>query len=700
MVVSDDKPRRKAAFQIVKSKNILTTQLGSDAALSTPSVESFHPYEDVQYLDDEFEPGTEVRSLLSAEVCALEYPSQKQPTWVHFHTSPHSHSHNAATATCGGLFQHGNEVYALTMAHTVHPIRRAIMSSEPHSDSSSQSNDFEITGIDDWDDDDEENIKTLTAMTSPGSKTSSENSDSESLLKPYDSHLSEISIQIPVGPGPSMVYKEDCIVEIYKDEYEDESENENDIFDMCERIGSIVSVDQALDIAVIKMTSNKPTADSLDKCFLTEMLADSDPTNTSIIIKTTHHPEIRGKRSMNPFYTRLPGKSNFLELYGVQLSTPVYPGDSGSWAFNDKRELIGLVIAGNPKTKSCLLLPSKPALLSILSLLRSRESSAEIGSLASPKSIQPPHGPWNNTIYYCVLYYYAGICTPSRDFTHTSKENFLEEQAARLRRELERAWEIIQEKDNLLQETTADDIEHVLDILTKDATPLQSKNHASSQLGLGQDSIQKPTPSSPSEQSHSRPAFNQYLEANPNMSIPDYQELTSLLLRRIEVLETELEIDRGIIKETRAMWRTQVDANEALNRENNELKMGVSQAIDAIYKVHGDKEANDHGGLLKIPSNLGRFLHNNTDLKPFSGEVKIKKELEPSWTGRMDILPLSDRRSKRRSPGGGRLTFGEYVEKSSLSLRQKRAIIRAQKYKRNPGFILLPRHPKIRAPRF
>ncbi|KAI8954795.1 hypothetical protein F4801DRAFT_604254 [Xylaria longipes] len=594
------------------------------------------------------------------------------------------------------------------MAHTVHPIRRAIMSSEPHSDSSSQSNDFEITGIDDWDDDDEENIKTLTAMTSPGSKTSSENSDSESLLKPYDSHLSEISIQIPVGPGPSMVYKEDCIVEIYKDEYEDESENENDIFDMCERIGSIVSVDQALDIAVIKMTSNKPTADSLDKCFLTEMLADSDPTNTSIIIKTTHHPEIRGKRSMNPFYTRLPGKSNFLELYGVQLSTPVYPGDSGSWAFNDKRELIGLVIAGNPKTKSCLLLPSKPALLSILSLLRSRESSAEIGS------VNWADGPvdfllFGNTPDEDTMTVGSSLPPPSL-FSHRmdrgttpstiAKENFLEEQAARLRRELERAWEIIQEKDNLLQETTADDIEHVLDILTKDATPLQSKNHASSQLGLGQDSIQKPTPSSPSEQSHSRPAFNQYLEANPNMSIPDYQELTSLLLRRIEVLETELEIDRGIIKETRAMWRTQVDANEALNRENNELKMGVSQAIDAIYKVHGDKEANDHGGLLKIPSNLGRFLHNNTDLKPFSGEVKIKKELEPSWTGRMDILPLSDRRSKRRSPGGGRLTFGEYVEKSSLSLRQKRAIIRAQKYKRNPGFILLPRHPKIRAPRF
>lgn len=148
---------------------------------------------------DEFEPGTEVRSLLSADVCALEYPELKQPTRVHFHTSPNSHSHNAATATCGGLFRVGSELYALTMAHVIHPIPHVMTSPESHNDSSSQSDDFEITGMDDWEEGDED-TKTLTTITSPGSKTSSEISDSEeSLLKPYHSHISsEISVQTPI----------------------------------------------------------------------------------------------------------------------------------------------------------------------------------------------------------------------------------------------------------------------------------------------------------------------------------------------------------------------------------------------------------------------------------------------------------------------------------------------------------------------
>lgn len=121
-----------------------------------------------------------------------------------------------------------------------------------------------------------------------------------------------------------MVHEEDCIMENNEDEDEDEEDDENDVFDMCGRIGSIVSVDQTLDIAVIKLTRNKPGLVSSAYSIM-ELLADSDPTDTSIIIKTTHHPEIRGQRSMMPFYTRLPGKSNFLELYSVQLSTRPAP---------------------------------------------------------------------------------------------------------------------------------------------------------------------------------------------------------------------------------------------------------------------------------------------------------------------------------------------------------------------------------------
>ncbi|KAI0185985.1 hypothetical protein EV127DRAFT_484628 [Xylaria flabelliformis] len=717
MIVSDDKPRRKAAFQIVKSKNILATgfelghcsvaaefedlkQLGSDTALPTSSILC----EDVPYLDDEFEPGAEVRGLLSTEVCALEYPSWREPTRLYFQTSPNSHSHDAATATCGGLLQIENELYALTMAHAIHPIRQTITSPEPRDDSSSQSDDFEITGMDDWDED-EEDTKTLTAITSPGSKTSSENSDSEeSLLKHCDSHLSsETGIKSRGGIGSSMAHEEDCLAEHYEESEDDE--DVDDIFDMCEPIGSIVSVDEALDIAVIKMKPNKLMTGSFFGVITTRLPVDSDPTDTSIVIKTTHHPEIRGERSTMPFYTRLPGKSNFLELYSVQLSTPVRHGDSGSWAFSDDGKLVGFVIAGNPKIGSCLLLPSRPSLLSVQSLLRNRESSAEPGSVnwssqsidaVSPRLLDewesnydgnrqpfrrkpsvvvqshPPQRGDQFSEFFDTLdedTMTVGSSLPPSLFSHrmgrgttpstmasstlstgyehipgnslaqenflrsdagsassfVNKENFLEGQAARLRRELERAWEIIQEKDKRLQEFTTGERDPKLGTSTDDSLSLASGRHP--RLEFGQDLSREPF--SPSEQLHYRPAptLTASREASP--------EKTNLSTYQLTALETERET------KMRTKWLAQVDANEALSRENQELKRGITQAIEAIAKVYVDrKEAANYEGLSKIASDLNNSLHNSADLKVIAGQVRIKKESEHDEIKLIDIPPF------------------------------------------------------------
>ncbi|KAJ8120408.1 hypothetical protein O1611_g10374 [Lasiodiplodia mahajangana] len=384
MIVSDDKPRRRAAFQLVKSKNILVTypgfelghcsvaaefedlrRLGSDSTSLTSSFGSIEDFEDFQYLTDEEEPGTEVLSLLSVEACAFETPDGKKPTRLYFHTSPKSHSHGSASATCGGLIQYRDEIYALTMAHAIHPTRHVPVTPELQSDSSSESDDFEITGMDDWDEDDEEDTKPLTATTSLGSKTSSELSDSEaSLLRRPDSQLSsEITVSARVGTGPPVIFEQDYIM--YENEDDGYDEHSEEVPEICERIGSVVGVDQELDIAVIKTTLNISTTNSKGAPFahqISDSFAEVDSSSTSIVIKTTHHLEIKGQRSPTPFYTRLPGSSNFLELYGVKLSTSVLPGDCGSWAFNDKGEFTGLVVAGNPETASCLLLPSERAL--------------------------------------------------------------------------------------------------------------------------------------------------------------------------------------------------------------------------------------------------------------------------------------------------------------------------------------------------
>ncbi|KAI1156174.1 hypothetical protein F4825DRAFT_476716 [Nemania diffusa] len=623
MIVSDDKPRRKAAFQVIKSKNILAAypgfelghcsvaaefedlrQLGSDSTASTSSSASTESYESIEL--DDGEPGTEVLSLLSAEACAFETLDAMKPTRLYFHMPSKLHSHCSASATCGGLLRYQDGVYALTMAHAIHPIRCAIISPEPHSDSSSESDDFEITGLDDWGENDEEDVKTLTVVTSPGSKTSSEFSDSEdSLLRHHNSRLSsEISIRTRIATGPSVIYEEDFIL----DDYEDD----DDVPAMCEQVGSVVSVDQEFDIALIKTTlelskTKLPLIHSIKDLFLGDGL-----TTASITVKTTHHPEIRGQCSLTPFYTRLPGTRNFLELHGVKLSTPVCPGDSGSWAFNDKGEFAGLIVAGNPQTGSCLLLPSRAALGSAYSLLMIRKWPPIFGLTPLRDSVQqtgpiplefgspidedantvassfpsstfshieiPSAGPQSTTMVSYkripgASYGRESLLRADAGPTSSSvpKGDFLEGQVARMRRELERAWEIIREKDKELQQFL---------------------------IGSG-DSFQ--------------------------------------------VMKTERAMDHTSIETTRALWQEEVKASTVLDQENKELKRGIKQAIDAIHQVHGDrKQLGDRQALLKIASDLSRISTNSDDGSGPSPRVgKAKAEPETNDTFLKDFPQLS-----------------------------------------------------------
>lgn len=155
---------------------------------------------------------------------AFEYLSSTKATRLYIHTSPHSHR-RAATS---------------------------LKQWATHSDSSSESDDFEITETDDWDDDDDDGgIKTLTAITSSGSKPPFEHSDcEENLLKSDDSQrLSELNIRTRITTAPSIMCEYDCVAHIFEDD--------DDLPQICEQIGSVVSVDQELDIAVGKLKPDR-----------------------------------------------------------------------------------------------------------------------------------------------------------------------------------------------------------------------------------------------------------------------------------------------------------------------------------------------------------------------------------------------------------------------------------------------------------
>ncbi|TRX97778.1 hypothetical protein FHL15_001533 [Xylaria flabelliformis] len=182
-----------------------------------------------------------------------------------------------------------------------------------------------------------------------------------------------------------------------------------------------------------------------------------------------------------------------------------------------------------------------------------------------------------------------------------NKKNFLEGQAARLRRELERAWEIIQEKDRRLQELTTGERDPKLGTSTDDSLSLASGRHPRLEFASS--------------------------EASPDM--------TNLSTYQFTALKTERET------KMRTKWLAQVDANEALNREKQEIKRGIAQAIEAISKVHdGRKEADNYEGLLKIASDLNNSLDNSADLKVFAGQLKLKRSLNVTRLNSSIIPPF------------------------------------------------------------
>ncbi|KAI0538232.1 hypothetical protein GGR58DRAFT_468782 [Xylaria digitata] len=697
MIVSDDKARRKAAFQIVKARNIFREypgfelghcsvaaefqdlrQLGPD---TEPILESTEYGEDDEYISDEDGPGGELMNLLSAEVCSFECPNYDKATRLYFHTSPRSHSHNLASATCGGLFNFQGEHYALTMAHALRPTRHAVVGpkqSEPESDSSSESDDFEITGMGNWDEDDDEDTKTLTAITSPGSRTPSELSDSEeSLLKRHDSQRSSsVSIQTRIATAPSIIYEDEYII--------DTLEDDDELPEICEPLGSVVSIDQRVDIAVIKVTGAFETIRSTGLEYLLNRCANYDLTDTSITVQTTHHPAIKGRRSGTPFYTRFPGTSNFLELHSVKLGTPVRPGDSGSWAYDDERNLVGFVAAGDPKSGSCLLLPTESALESMYSLLKNRASLStvrpwtDISLPESPSSMLgdvlnedamtvasslPPPSIFSqrmdrrtpSTTGYSAITTWVerkphtpqaqesvsrGNTEPTSNFV--SRNDFLLDQTAKLRRELERAWEIIQEKDRRLQQFITGDLDLGLDVSMKDATPLQSDDHADSQFTPTQDITQTQGQLSPSEPSYSQATILSEYSRTASPETPGVSDPSALT--RLKALKTELETSNRVIAETRTMWRTQVDLNEALTRENQRLRKGMKQVIKAIHESKWPDTKTNHEKLQDIASGLVFdyvFNTDDDDRKTPTSRPKVKKESDQHATALKDIPAFS-----------------------------------------------------------
>ncbi|TGJ84977.1 hypothetical protein E0Z10_g3805 [Xylaria hypoxylon] len=313
------------------------------------------------------------------EICTTKFPCKTGPIRVGFHTSS---GHHTDLATCGGLFTFRGQLLSLTVAHILPRTDMAEgmantseLSHASSSDPSSGSDDCEMTGVEDWDDDEEINSESLPTVASASSCSPSGHSDNEdSLLKnnnwpsPSEADISEAQPLQRAGSPPSSRGAES---------------GTDTGSETCEQIGTVVTIERELDLALISIAiGTTERVQSLQELLLLAENYKNDILDAPVIVKTTHNAAIQGRRSETPIFMRLPGTKNFQLLYSIRLSIPIRAGDCGSWAFNEvSGKFVGFVVAGSPKTGLCLVSPARVALEKMITLL---EEDAQLRtSLAS-----------------------------------------------------------------------------------------------------------------------------------------------------------------------------------------------------------------------------------------------------------------------------------------------------------------------------
>ncbi|KAK8044408.1 hypothetical protein PG993_004432 [Apiospora rasikravindrae] len=355
MVVSDDKARRKEAFEKIKASRILADYPGFELGHCEVAAE----HEDLRQLGTGGSPG-------------IHISSDEQPE---------------SLLACADTFGIPNSCFDGLPRPPSLPDDRAF------DKSGSESDDCEITGLDGWDSDTDDEM--LSSVTSHGSITSSSagSDNEERLLGRKTSHQSPPSIttvpeeafeQVPGTFEPSSAKGKGTAVH-----------------SLCVTLGPVMFLDAELDLVLIRVPIKSPEhEESLKRIPNVKPLnphryRDEDfwdregAAGSSVTVLTASKGPISGKQSSMPFYTRLPGAHDFQMLHAFHLDIPLGAGDSGSWVVGgNDQELIGFVVAGSPKTGLCLVCPAKEAIRTFVYRLYQRS----VGSIAGSAS-SPPLGP-------------------------------------------------------------------------------------------------------------------------------------------------------------------------------------------------------------------------------------------------------------------------------------------------------------------
>ncbi|RSL41836.1 hypothetical protein CEP54_015698 [Fusarium duplospermum] len=337
MFVSEDKKARKEAFNMIKDSNILKAYPGFELG-HIPLTAEFENLKFLALTDASLSSRLEGRRLFFYPKTGSEETPQ--------------------TATAGGVVSYQGKRMLLTVNHFLEPTQPSVTHSfMPSSEEDDDSDDErEITGLGDFDDEDEDH---LIEITSQGSITPDfEISDVDGSRSGNDER-SGISSESTMDVPNNITTIQERLERL--EQNQPTTHPVGAMKQQCTQAGKVILRSQELDYSLIEIDHSLMGLDDLDNTIELGDVSQIEPGCRDAAVKATT-PEggiVGGALSGTPSYVRLPQSKAYVEVYLARFNRPLVPGDCGSWV----RDAVtgrpfGHVFAGSPTSGLTMIMPA------------------------------------------------------------------------------------------------------------------------------------------------------------------------------------------------------------------------------------------------------------------------------------------------------------------------------------------------------
>ncbi|RYP27384.1 hypothetical protein DL767_007703 [Monosporascus sp. MG133] len=366
--VSQDKRLRKQAFDLVKGSGILQKYPGFEVA-NIPKISEFELFGKMAGSEND---GRRVQGQVHSSTPLAVFTTRRgnlhgRRLMVYKETGKEQ---SPAIATAGGIVSYGGQYMFHTVNHILDELQpEKVACGRDDCGDEDDEDDFEITGLSDHDEPDEEADDFIDA-TSSGSMTP------ESAQSDVD--LSESNFSSSDTPGPLEPFNTiQCRSGDLANDISAVTEPQQPA-DEITRAGETVWASRQGDSLFLSIGTEVRSDPCLDDKSLEEQAiplenfsayVEPGPRRAAVKVPTPNGT-IGGTLSTTPSSIRLPGSKKFEEVYLARFNRPLAVGDCGSWvhdAVTDK--LFGHVIAGSPKSGLIMIMPAHRVFRRVLGAL-------------------------------------------------------------------------------------------------------------------------------------------------------------------------------------------------------------------------------------------------------------------------------------------------------------------------------------------